>query len=166
LFYTVFTDAQGETMTSKLAFAVMVVTFGVVGAFSISAQETTTATSQWGGIYTVAQADRGQTIYETKCSNCHLKSMYGHADDEASPEQPGLTGEEFWQHWEGSSLGMLFDVIAKTMPRDDPGTLTSQDVSDIIAHILRVNKAPEGAAELPASADALNKIKLIEKKPA
>lgn len=149
-------------MRTKLMLLVFAMFAVMIGALTISAQETP---SQWSGIYTVGQAQRGQVLYQSKCAGCHLNSLAGFADDEASPPQPALVGEEFEKSWDNSTLGELFEKIQITMPRDDPGTLKAQESADILAFMLQVGKAPAGTTELPATTEALKKFKYLAKKP-
>jgi hypothetical protein len=50
------------------------------------------------------------------------------------------------------------------MPTDHPGTLSTQQVADLIAFLLKVNRFPAGNSELPANADRLKTI-LIDNAP-
>lgn len=149
-------------MRMRLMFLVCAMFAVMIGALTISAQETP---SQWSGVYTVEQAQRGAALYQVKCAGCHLKSLAGFADDEASPPQPALVGEEFAKTWDNFTLGDLFEKIQITMPRDDPGTLKLQESADILAFMLQVGKAPAGTTELPATTEALKKFKYLAKKP-
>ena len=56
-------------------------TFGARGA--VAAQG---AKSQWDGVYTEAQAKRGETAYSELCASCHGPDLTG------GEMAPGLTG--------------------------------------------------------------------------
>jgi hypothetical protein len=51
------------------------------------------------------------------------------------------------------------------MPADKPGTLSRQEVADVIAFILQRGHFPAGQAELSTQAEALKGIKFVAKKP-
>jgi len=55
-------------------------------------------------------------------------------------------------------MGALFDRVRLSMPQDKPGSLTRQQVADLLAFILRANKFPAGKDELVRQTDLLNAI--------
>ena len=116
--------------------------------------------SVWDGVYTEAQAKRGEALYGQSCSSCHGPALEG--DGEAPPLSGG---EPFWT-WNGKPLVALFDKIQREMPHDHPGTLSPEATADILAHVLRFNKFPAGDKELPHETQALNQIRYESKKPA
>jgi mono/diheme cytochrome c family protein len=101
--------------------------------------------SVWDGVYTVAQAERGRQAYEVSCSHCHGVELQGRGDNRA------LVGDRFWQDWGEDSLGTMFSVVQKTMPRGASGSLSEQTYLDIVAYVLEKNAYPAGAAELDAT---------------
>jgi mono/diheme cytochrome c family protein len=103
------------------------------------------------GVYTEAQAQRGQTAYQA-CVACHGATLEGGLG-------PPLTGSDFVGAWSSQPLSDLVTKIQNTMPQSDPGTLTAQQVSDIVSFILRANKFPAGTTELSTNEDALQQIK-------
>ena len=115
--------------------------------------------SVWDGIYTEAQAKRGEALYNQNCVSCHGPALEG--DGEAPPLSGG---EPFWTY-NGKPVTALFDKILREMPHDHPGTLTPEASADLLAHVLHFNKFPAGDAELPHTADALNQIRYESKKP-
>lgn len=110
------------------------------------------------GVYTSAQAARGESGYQKNCASCHGGRLEGRG------QTPALAGEEFSTAWKGMTLGDLFEHIQTTMPADRPGQLSKAQNADILAYILKFNGYPDGAKELPADIDALRKIRLDEKK--
>ena len=127
----------------------------VIAAVLVLAQAKTTQ----DGVYTAAQAKRGDTIYGTACSGCHAADLSG--SGQASP----LTGKEFNAAWNGVPLSDLFERIRATMPADAPGTLTPAEVADVIAFILGKADLPAGQTELAADPAALKAITFIAQKP-
>lgn len=99
----------------------------------------------WDGVYTAAQAERGQAIYAERCSGCHGDFLDG---DGAGGRGPALTGTTFDENWEAASLNDLFVKIGRTMPQAAPGTLSRRDTSDVMAFLLQSNGFPAGVTEL------------------
>ncbi len=118
-------------------------------AFAVRDQEKTV----WDGIYTDEQATRGEALYGEHCVRCHGATLQGNGEG-ANP----LTGAVFKSTWNGVSMGALFDRVRLSMPQDKPGTLTRQQVADLLAFILRANKFPAGKDELARQTDLLNAI--------
>ena len=111
------------------------------------------------GVYTAAQARRGDMVYARACASCHGADLAG--DGQASP----LAGKDFATTWSGQPLGDLFERIHATMPADAPGTMKTADVADVIAYILEKSASPAGPSELPADRKALTDITFELQKP-
>ncbi|HEY2012014.1 MAG TPA: cytochrome c [Bryobacteraceae bacterium] len=114
--------------------------------------------SVWEGVYTKAQADRGQNTYREDCAKCHAENLMG---GEAGPP---LAGSEFLNKWNGKTAGDLFTLMRKTMPSDDPGNLSTRQYSDIVAYILSANEFPDGQKDLDRDAAILNEIRIERKR--
>ena len=125
-------------------------------AFALFAQHGTTT---WDGVFTHAQAARGESLYQKQCGKCH-----GHTLDGDSVNPP-LAGDEFRGNWTGQPLSNLFEKIQGTMPADHPGSLKREENADILAYVLSANKYPEGKAELGSDAESLKKIQFLASKP-
>lgn len=110
------------------------------------------------GVFTKAQATRGQNVYNEECAKCHGQNLAG------GESSPGLAGAEFLTKWQGKPLNGLFEVTRTTMPADDPGHLSRRQVADLMAYILSSNELPAGEKDLESSADALNDIRIEAKK--
>jgi len=119
-----------------------------------------TGSGIWAGVYSEAQAKRGETTANSRCSACHGTDLGG---GEAGP---ALVGLEFLGNWNQQSLGDLFDRIHATMPADAPGSLSLADTADIISRILQLNKFPVGQKDLPTDMNALGQIKIESTPPA
>jgi mono/diheme cytochrome c family protein len=109
------------------------------------------ATTQWNGVYTDAQAERGAGQYAQHCAVCHGAALEGNG------ETPPLTGE-FIPDWAGTTLADIYDKITVTMPLNAPGTLRPQTAADILAFILKKNDFPSSSRELSASEGTLKTI--------
>jgi mono/diheme cytochrome c family protein len=112
---------------------------------TIGAQE---KTSVKAGVYTAAQADRGQALFRSKCASCHAPNRF--------------TDDFFYTSFAGKPLWEMFDVISDSMPEDNPGSMKKEEYADVIAYLLKLNNFPAGATELPIDKDALSAI-LMEK---
>ena len=113
----------------------------------------------WTGAYTDAQAKRGEALYADKCASCHAPDLTG--IDQAAP----LTGGDFMSNWNDLSMNDLFERVRISMPADKPGTLTRQEVADVLAFVLQKNALPSGSAELAMDAETLKAISFLAKKP-
>ncbi len=109
--------------------------------------------SVWDGVFTEDQASRGGALYKKYCASCHGVTLNG------GESAPPLAGGAFLSNWNGLTLGDLFDRIRKTMPQSSPGKITRQETSDILAHMLSVNKFPSGKTELYRQTEMLKGIR-------
>jgi len=107
----------------------------------------------WDGVYTAEQATRGESLYGEHCVRCHGANLQGNGEG-AKP----LTDAAFKSTWNGVPLGAMFDRVRLSMPQDKPGTMSRQQVADLLAFILRANKFPAGETELVRQTDLLNAI--------
>jgi len=98
------------------------------------------------GVYTDAQAARGQALYVKQCASCYGDTLKG-------AQAPPLVGDAFVATWQTMPLGDLVSKVRNTMPADAPGQLTPPQATDVVAHMLKTGGFPTGRAEL-ASADA------------
>lgn len=96
------------------------------------------------GIYTMAQAKRGQSDFQTFCSACHNPTDF--------------RGSHFQLSWGSRSVGDVHQFVSEMMPMDAPGSLTAQQYADIIAFFISENGYPAGQTELPTSNAALKQI--------
>ena len=106
------------------------------GAVSATARQSS-AKTVWDGIYTEAQAARGESRYRTSCSGCH--------------DEGPRRGEAFMRDWSGTDLSGLFVRMKTSMPPGAPGSLSDADYVDIAAYMLRVNDFPAGRDELTSA---------------
>jgi len=103
------------------------------------------------GVYTDAQAKRGQALFQERCAPCHGAAMGGGIG-------PPLTGAVFTAAWAGHSLDELGNKIKNTMPPSDSGKLTLAQSADVVAYILQAGKFPAGKSELPADEAVLKAV--------
>ena len=126
------------------------VTLCVLVVVAVHAQQ---ARSARDGVYTAAQAARGEALYKVQCAFCHGDALAGEMG-------PPLAGDLFMAIWGPLSASDLFDKIQNTMPADTPGTLSRPQTADLVAYLLRANQLPAGTSELASVDTALKQISL------
>ncbi len=104
--------------------------------------------SVWEGIFTEAQAKRGQAVYSGACGMCHGRRLNGAPDDADMRSTPPLARAKFLRDWEGRSLATLFEYTRATMPEGNPGSLTDEEYVDVISYMLSVSRIPVGNDDL------------------
>lgn len=119
-----------------LAFAVVFVVIVPVGPARAVRQRSTR-----DRVYSDSQAERGKQIYVNICLQCHEERMWG-------------------GNWTGRTVADAFDTIKTFMPDNDPGSLTEEQVRDVLAYILQTNKLPSGSDDLPDSYEGLKGIRM------
>ena len=115
----------------------------------------------WDGVYTSAQADRGQELYKKECGHCHRDNLTGGGSEAGAP---ALAGPIFTVRWRDQPLAEMFLTIGTTMPKNKPDSLTPAIVADIVSFLLKANEMPAGREELPPDLEMLKQIMLTEKR--
>src|SRR5262245_44387062 len=148
-------------MTSSRTIALSAAMFAtVLGLGAASAAPQSSSRTIWSGVFSEAQAKRGEAIAGKRCATCHNADLTGGQDG------PALVGADVLQAWSGTTAADLFDKIKTTMPADAPQSLSPQETADIVAFILSQNRCPASERELPAETDALKQIQITpERKP-
>jgi mono/diheme cytochrome c family protein len=101
---------------------------------AVSAQ---VATPQPGApLYTMAQAQHGERVFNTVCSVCHGAAEF--------------RGRMFEITWMTQPVGDLFQHISAAMPQDRPGSLSPEEYAAVVAYLLQMNGRPAGDTLLPA----------------
>lgn len=131
----------------------------ILSVICAAAAQTQTQTV-WSGVYSEAQAYRGEKVADTTCIGCHGPKLDG------GDSGPKLVGEAFIANWSSQSVGVMFDWIREAMPAEAPGTLSKTDTAAVIAYILKLNKLPAGKQDLSVEPDALSRIRIVAEKPA
>jgi mono/diheme cytochrome c family protein len=111
------------------------------------------AKTVWDGVFTAAQAERGQASYTEYCLRCHKADLQG--------IEGAMKGDLFVERRREDTLDTLFLDMKATMPRGNAGKLPDQTYADIISYILQSNDMPAGAVELKA--DLMDKIDVVGK---
>ena len=140
----------------RLLFGVVVL--AVMGTARGTAALGQSATSVWDGVYTEAQAQKGEAVYFAHCVTCH-------GEDFAGREQaPALAGLAFMEKWNRATVRKLLEKVEQ-MPPTQPKSLPAQDYVDAVAYLLSVNELPAGPSALPNDRAALGRIEIKNVKP-
>jgi hypothetical protein len=120
---------------------------------SIAAQTRTV----WNGVFTAEQATRGRALYGSSAFVSRRRS---------ERRRDGSAAGRRWlqSSWNGLSVGDLSERIRVSMPLGQEGTLSRQQVSDVIAAILTAGEYPAGATELTNQPDVLKTIQITPRK--
>jgi cytochrome c len=128
----------------------------VVSTSGAAGQEPAAKRSIKDGVYTEVQANRGEREYGRTCEHCHGAGLEG----DAAKEIPPLVSDPFMRNWNGKNLKELFDLLSRSMPADNRGSLSARTYTDLIAYLLRTNDVPAGTSALPDSPAGLEAISI------
>lgn len=112
----------------------------------LGAQPTARQRSTVDGVFTAAQATRGADVYNMLCQSCHSAESH--------------TGAPFRNNWVGKPLAELFGYISSEMPKTEPGSLSPEEYTLVLAYILKMNGMPAGRRALSAAASQLDSIRI------
>src|SRR3989442_9381101 len=114
----------------------------LLAVFAIPVMTATSGRSQPPEAYTASQAADGLAHYQTNCASCHLPDLSGRN------EAPQLAGGNFMNTWGPRTTTELIRYIQSTMPPSNPGGLSEEICSNIVAFFLQANGAPAGERPL------------------
>ena len=141
----------GRSLTPrKLASAglVLALAAGLAGGASIRASAAqSSAGSVLDGVFTPAQASRGECTFSDVCAACHDTGEF--------------SGGRFRISWVGRPVGELFETISTLMPEADPGSLSPAEYAAIVAYLLQINNYPAGDTDLPTNVRALGQLEIV-----
>lgn len=120
-----------------------VVALGVLLVAGLAAQDGRRTVRD--GVYSAAQAARGERLFESICVNCHEMADFTAAG-------------AYLEDVDGEPLSNTFDYVSSEMPEDDPGSLEAEEYAAVLAYIFRVYGLPSGDVELPVDRDSLRTI--------
>lgn len=109
--------------------------------------------SIWDGVFSAEQVARGKKSYESQCADCHGENLEGDGK-----KSPALKGEVFFKAFATKSVHKLIDVTRRTMPPEEPMTLSRELCTDVSVYILAENGFPVGKADLAPNAPDLREI--------
>src|SRR5690606_25626187 len=104
-----------------------------------------------GPWFTEDQASRGAAQYRVNCSSCHGTQLEG-------VFAPGLSGGEFFGGWQ--TAADIHGFFSVSMPPTNPGGLSDQAYTDILAFLLSFNGYPAGDTELPTDTEVFAQIEI------
>ena len=134
------TRALMQVVFRRMSAAVVLLAITSSAAGQAAPERTTQA-----GVYTAAQAARGQDTFAGQCQACHTPADY--------------TSPAFSTAWVGKMLSELFSFVSQNMPKSDPGSLQPGEYAQVVAYLLKLNGMPDGEQELPADSVALKSIR-------
>lgn len=111
------------------------------------------------GVFSSEQVARGKKSYAAQCADCHGDELEGDGK-----KSPALKGEVFFKNWKGKSVHRLIDVTRRTMPPEDPATLSRELCTDVAVYILAENGFPAGKTDLAVDAPDLRQIVIVAPK--
>ena len=147
--------ARAQRCNKVLVAAACVLAAGISASLA-EGQEPAAKRSIKDGVYTDLQANRGEREYGRTCEHCHGAGLEG----DAAKEIPPLVSDPFMRNWNGKSLKELFELLSRSMPADNRGSLSARTYTDLVAYLLRANDAPAGSSALPDSPAALEAISI------
>lgn len=100
------------------------------------------------GVFSPAQAARGERLFESICINCHEIEEFTGADAYLE----GVDGKPLWD---------TFEYVWSEMPEDDPASLNPEDYAAVLAYIFSVYGMPSGETDLPIDRDSLRAITIV-----
>ena len=141
-------EASGRARRPPVAVEARVAVEAPIGAAAPRAPAVPpSAGSVLDGVFTAAQASRGERTFREVCAACH---------------DPGeFSGGRFRIGWVGRPVGELFETISTLMPEADPGSLSRGEYAAIVAYLLQLNDYPAGDADLPSNGRALGRLEIV-----
>lgn len=97
------------------------------------------------GVFSSAQAARGERLFESICMNCHELSEFTAAG-------------AYLDDVEGKPLWDTFEYVWAEMPEDEPSSLDPEDYAAALAYIFSVYGLPSGEAAMPTDRESLSVI--------
>ena len=108
----------------------------------------------WDGIFSEAQAARGEAAYGRSCAPCHKDDLLG------SATAPAPASEVFFRRWNESTVDDVVRTMKSSMPQEAPNSLDAQVYVDILTYLLKASGSPAGSAELTADRDRLKLVRV------
>jgi mono/diheme cytochrome c family protein len=128
---------------AKRAAIVGLAAAGLAAAWSGAAQDG--GRTLRDGVFSPAQASRGERLFDSICANCHEITEFTAA---------GAYLEEV----DGKPLWETFEYVWSEMPEDEPSSLDPEDYAAVLAYIFSVYGMPSGAVDLPTDEKSLKAI--------
>ena len=99
-------------------------------------------------------AAEGKLVYERFCGSCHGTNGLGGSGEELAGAKHGLTeanpDKTIGTYWPTATT--LYDFIRRSMPPDNPGSLSNEQIYAVCAFLLHINGIIPESAEMNAAA--------------
>lgn len=100
------------------------------------------------GVFSAAQAARGEQLFGSICMNCHEIAEF----TAAGAYLEDVEGEPLWD---------TFEYVWNEMPEDDPSSLDPAEYADVLAYIFSIYGLPTGETDLPTDRATLSAITIV-----
>jgi len=122
---------------------------GTQASATTASARNTTDNPKLPALYTKAQAKHGKKIFAEHCQKCHGKNMQG-------TSAPPNGGRAFLKKADalGWSMADMRRVVVDSMPMNNPGTLSAEQYSAVLAYLLATDCYPAGDDAFPTEATA------------
>jgi mono/diheme cytochrome c family protein len=117
--------------------------------------------SVWTGVYSEAQAARGQSVFLSVCARCHGPRGNGAGDPEMVAA-PAVARGPFLRKWDGQTVATLLNYVRTTMPTDNPKSLSDQQYLDAITYMFSLSNMPEGDVDLKLDKTVLEDVEITQ----
>ena len=115
-------------------------------ALPAAAQSNAAGERPVAGSFTEDQAAKGENVFKATCASCHATSDF--------------TGQTFKMNWIGRTVYDYFAGVKKTMPDDNPGSLSDDEYVRVVSYILSLNGYPAGKDSLSADSTSMKLVKI------
>jgi alcohol dehydrogenase (cytochrome c) len=134
---------------------------GLVSILLAALSHVSLAQSSSGSAPTITQAQvaAGRAAYRQSCAVCHGQRLEG------LQISPGLAGDRFDRTWRGKPASLLAFHLHRMpqAPAGEPGSLSEETYTNLLAYILQSNGLEAGETALPSALDALAKLVIPKK---
>jgi cytochrome c len=150
---------------ATIAGALLSILIAALGAAAAPPQNATV----WDGIYSGAQARRGEEVYKRSCGYCHRDDLSGGFFDNGVGRTPALAGprafdSSFVERWKNMTMAEMVATVAATMPQQEPASLSAQAYVDVVCYLLSKNDVRAGQTDLPTDVEALQHVVIVPQK--
>jgi S-disulfanyl-L-cysteine oxidoreductase SoxD len=142
-----------DSALRSVSLAILALGLATIAVVAATPQSGAQGAGQRPPAFTQEQVQRGRTIYQRNCQDCHGSTL-----DNGEFGGAPLKGSYFSQHWGSGDVSGLFGYMNTLMPPDRPGQLSPQSYVDLTAFLLANNGYAPGSEELTADTDAQRKM--------
>jgi mono/diheme cytochrome c family protein len=151
------TEAGSSRMSFVIVLTLTSIACLVFASRLLVAQGAASGATVWDGVFTEAQASRGEAAYLRSCAACHKEDLLG------GGTAPAVAGEEFFRRWNESTVDDVVQTMRSSMPQEAPNSLKAQVYVDIIVYLLKASGSPTGSEQLTADRDRLKLVRVTSR---